>query len=114
MPGWRTPGAQQAHTDRAGVDHPDLAVLEELEGVEQSLVDQGAPAIGEDGVDGARGEEADQPLQGVQAVAGQPDISDLALRLQLEQSWDGELDYLLQAGAELHVVNLTKAGQASC
>ena len=84
VPGRRAPLAQQPHTDGAGVDDPDLAVLEELEDVQQGLVHQGAPAVGEDGVDGVRGEEGDQPLQSVQTVASQPDIPDLTLLLQLE------------------------------
>ena len=106
VPGRRASLAQQPHTDGAGVDDPDLAVLEELEDVQQGLVHQGAPAVGEDGVDGVRGQQGDQPLEGLQAVAGQPDISHLPLRLELEQCWQGELDYLLQAGTELHVMHL--------
>ena len=64
------------------------------------------PAVGEDGVDGAGGQEGDQPLHGVQAVARQSDVPHLALLLQLEQRWDCELDNLLQALTELHVVDL--------
>ena len=107
VPGGGAPLCQEAHTDGAGVDHPDIAVLEELEDLQQGLVHQGAPAVGEDGVDGVRGQEGDQSRHGVQAVPGEPDISDLALRLQLEQGRDGELDNLLQAGTELHIMDLS-------